>query len=63
VDQTNFIMLAEKGKKEYEAGNYIAAADLFSQAAQAYISKADELNAAEMKNNQSVALLQAGKIK
>src|SRR6266496_2070729 len=56
-------MLAEKGKKEYEAGNYIAAADLFSQAAQAYISKADELNAAEMKNNQSVALLQAGKIK
>jgi tetratricopeptide (TPR) repeat protein len=63
VNQPNSIMLAEKGKKEYEAGNYIAAADLFSQAAQAYISEADELNAAEMKNNQSVALLQAGKIK
>ncbi|HMD79972.1 MAG TPA: hypothetical protein VKE92_01615, partial [Anaerolineales bacterium] len=34
-----------------------------SQAAQAYSSLQDELNAAEMKNNQSVALLQAGKAK
>lgn len=53
--------LAEQGKHEYGEGAYIAAADLFSQAAQAYTEVQDELNAAEMKNNQSVALLKAGK--
>lgn len=63
MDQPNTIMLAEEGKSEYEKGNYSAAADLFSQAAQAYATMQDALNAAEMKNNQSVALLQAGKAK
>jgi tetratricopeptide (TPR) repeat protein len=63
VDSLNSITFAEKGKIEYEKGNYSIAADLFSQAAQAYASAQDELNAAEMKNNQSVALLQAGKAK
>jgi len=63
VDSPNSITFAEKGKIEYEKGNYSGAADLFSQAAQAYASAQDELNAAEMKNNQSVALLQAGKAK
>jgi tetratricopeptide (TPR) repeat protein len=63
VDSPNPITFAEKGKIEYEKGNYSAAADLFSQAAQAYAAMQDELNAAEMKNNQSVALLQAGKAK
>lgn len=63
MDQPNTIMLAEKGKREYEKENYSAAADLFSQAAQAYAAMQDALNAAEMKNNQSVALLQAGKAK
>jgi tetratricopeptide (TPR) repeat protein len=53
--------LAEQGKQEYGAGAYIAAADLFAQAAQAYSDVHDELNAAEMKNNQSVALLKVGK--
>lgn len=53
--------LAEQGKQEYAKGAFGAAADLFSQAAQAYSSVQDELNAAEMKNNQSVALLKAGK--
>ncbi|MBK9924506.1 MAG: hypothetical protein IPP66_04365 [Anaerolineales bacterium] len=57
------IVLAEQGKQEYGNGNYVAAAGLFLQAAQAYADKQDELNAAEMKNNQSVALLQAGKAK
>ena len=61
MNHTAIIALVEKGKKEYEQGNYLASADLFSQAAQAYTSEQDELNAAEMKNNQSVALLQAGK--
>jgi tetratricopeptide (TPR) repeat protein len=59
----NPITLSEDGKKEYEKGNYLAAADLFLQSAQSYASAKDELNAAEMRNNQSVALLQAGKAK
>ncbi len=60
TDQTNSLTLADDGKTEYGKGNYKAAAGLFSQAAQAYVSAGDELNAAEMKNNESVALLQAG---
>jgi tetratricopeptide (TPR) repeat protein len=63
VNTINPITLADQGKKEYEQENYLAAADRFAQAAQAYALKKDELNAAEMKNNQSVALLQAGKAK
>jgi tetratricopeptide (TPR) repeat protein len=50
TDQTNSLILADDGKKEYEKGNYKAAAGLFSQAAQAYSSMGDELNAAELKN-------------
>ncbi len=61
MDQISPTALADKGKQEYERGNYLAAADLFLQAAQAYASVQDDLNAAEMKNNESVALLQAGK--
>src|SRR5215212_6551707 len=61
VDLLNPTALADKAKQEYGKGNYLGAADLFLQAAQAYMSAQDELNAAEMKNNQSVALLQAGK--
>jgi tetratricopeptide (TPR) repeat protein len=63
VDQQNPITLADEGKHTYAEGKYLAAADLFLQAAQAYAAAQDELNAAEMKNNQSVALLQAGKAK
>lgn len=63
MDQQNPITLADQGKQTYEKGSYLAAADLFLQAAQAYAAAQDELNAAEMKNNQSVALLQAGKAK
>jgi tetratricopeptide (TPR) repeat protein len=61
VEQSNPTSLADQGKQDYEKGKYLTAADLFSQAAQAYASAKDDLNAAEMKNNQSVALLQAGK--
>ncbi len=63
MDNPNPIALAEQGKQEYEKGKFVAAADLFSKAAQAYENSRDALNAAEMKNNQSVALLQAGKPK
>ena len=63
MDNLDPLALAEQGKKEYGKGNYIGAADLFLQSAQAYENAQDELNAAEMKNNRSVALLQAGKAK
>jgi len=63
VESINPLTLAEDGKKEYGKGNFRAAAEIFSQAAQAYASLQDALNAAEMKNNESVALLQAGKAK
>ena len=53
--------LNDQGKKEYEKGAYLAAANLFAQAAQAYESANDPYNAAEARNNQSVALLQGGK--
>ena len=53
--------LVDNGKSEYAKGNFRAAAGLFSRAAQAYTLLQDELNAAEMKNNESVAWLQAGK--
>lgn len=63
MENPNPLTLAEDGKQEYGKGNFKAAAVLFAQAAQAYASLKDELNAAEMKNNESVALLQAGKAK
>jgi tetratricopeptide (TPR) repeat protein len=63
VENLDPIALAEQGKDEYAKGNHASAADLFLQAAQAYRNTNDELNAAEMMNNQSVALLQAGKAK
>lgn len=61
MENINPLTLAEDGKQEYGKGNFKAAAGLFAQAAQVYTSAKDELNAAEMKNNESVALLQAGK--
>ena len=63
MESNNPSQLAEQGKQEYAKGNHTAAADLFGQAAQVYATAGDDLNAAEMKNNQSVALLQAGKAK
>lgn len=63
MENTNPITLAEDGKTEYGKANFKAAADLFARAAQVYVSMGDELNAAEMKNNESVAWLQAGKAK
>jgi len=63
VNESTPAALAEQGKQEYGKANYSAAANLFLQAAHAYESAKDSLNAAEMKNNQSVALLQAGKSK
>ena len=51
--------LAKEGKSLYKRGDYQAAAQTFSAAAQGYTVANDVLNAAEMANNCSVAYLQA----
>jgi tetratricopeptide (TPR) repeat protein len=53
--------LAEQGKQAFRNRNFDEAADLFNQAAEGYTLGRDGLMAAEMRNNASVALLQAGK--
>jgi tetratricopeptide (TPR) repeat protein len=53
--------LVEQGKQAFRNKNFDEAADLFSQAAEGYALGRDGLMAAEMRNNVSVALLQAGK--
>lgn len=53
--------LAGKGKQAFSDKKYDQAAAAFAEAASAFEAKDDVLKAAEMKNNLSVALLQAGK--
>ena len=52
--------IAEQGKQAFSAKKFDQAASAFAEAASAYEALDDPLNVAEMKNNQSVALLQAG---
>lgn len=52
--------LATEGQSAYKRGDYIAAANAFKAASESYRLSGDELNAAEMANNYSVALLQGG---
>jgi tetratricopeptide (TPR) repeat protein len=52
--------LASEGKTSYQKGDYLGAANAFEAAALGYTAAGDTLNAAEMANNRSVALLQAG---
>ncbi|MBU4224393.1 MAG: hypothetical protein KKC71_01050 [Chloroflexi bacterium] len=51
--------LEEEGKSAYARADYSSAAKTFATAAAAYSAQAEPLMAAEMKNNQSVALLQS----
>lgn len=53
--------LVEQGKQAFADRQFDQAAAAFTEAASAYEALDDALNAAEMKNNLSVALLQAGK--
>jgi len=54
--------LFEEGAKDlYRAGKFQRAAEGFSQAAAFYLDKGEKLLAAEMRNNQSVALLKSKK--
>jgi len=52
--------LAKNAAQYYQEGNFENAARLFGEAAAVFQSMGNTLDAAEMKNNQSVALLQAG---
>ena len=51
--------LAKEGRDYFQKGDFMTAARSFEAAAQGYRQNGDELAAAEMANNQSVALLQA----
>ena len=53
--------LAEQGKRAFEEKRFEEAADLFQQAADGFTAGRAGLMTAEMNNNRSVALLQAGK--
>ncbi len=59
-DNTDPQTLNEQGKEAFQSGQLDAAVDSFRAAATAYASEHDDLNAAESKNNLSVALLQLG---
>jgi tetratricopeptide (TPR) repeat protein len=52
--------LVIRAREAYQVGRFSEAAGLFEQAAQQYSQRGDAVSAAEMENNRSVALLQAG---
>ena len=52
--------IAKEGKRAYERGNFIEAAQLYQASAQGYASKDATTSSAEMLNNSSVAYLKAG---
>jgi tetratricopeptide (TPR) repeat protein len=53
--------LADQGKRAFQGKKFEEAAELFQQAAQAFSLERNNLMAAEMQNNKSVALLQTGR--
>ena len=55
--------IADQGKQAFESKNFVEAAELFRQAAEGFTAGNSALMAAEMMNNMSVALLQAGRAK
>jgi tetratricopeptide (TPR) repeat protein len=61
VTPSDLQKMTEEGKQAFEAGQYELAVEKFDAAAAGYASLNDNLNAAEMKNNVSVALLKLGK--
>jgi tetratricopeptide (TPR) repeat protein len=52
--------LADEGQAEYMKAEYLSAARLFKAAADGFLTSGDELLAAEMANNCSVAFLKGG---
>jgi tetratricopeptide (TPR) repeat protein len=60
MDIKNPDQLAEEAKKAYQKGKYGKASEVFQLAATSYQAQNNHIMAAEMANNRSVALLQAG---
>ena len=52
--------LSEEGSQAFQKGQYDSAANSFAAAAEGYAAAGKSVDSAEMKNNQSVALLKAG---
>ena len=52
--------IVDRAQRAYQAGDYLLAVNTYTEAAKAYADAGDPLMAAEMKNNQSVALLVSG---
>lgn len=52
--------LADEGQAEYRKGDYLSAARLYKAAADGFLSAGNELLAADMANNCSVAFLKGG---
>ena len=50
-----------EGKEAFERRNYLDAEQAFSKAAEIYAARGEEMKSAEMRSNQSVALLRAKK--
>ncbi len=61
VNEIELKQLSEAGKQAFTAGQYDVAAEKFQAVADGYSALNDPLNAAESKNNLSVALLKLGK--
>ncbi len=54
--------LVMDAKKSYQMGDFMESAHTFEAAALGYLNSGDELMASEMRNNSSVAFLQAGEV-
>ncbi len=61
VNEIELKQLSETGKQAFAAGQYDVAAENFRAVTDGYSALNDSLNAAESKNNLSVALLKLGK--
>lgn len=60
METLNPQQLADEGQAEYRKGEYLSAARLYKAAADGFLASGNELLAAEMANNCSVAFLNGG---
>jgi tetratricopeptide (TPR) repeat protein len=58
MTENNLQIMSDQATQRYQEGDFEQAAELFAKAAQAYQEAGDAVTAAELRNNQSVALLQ-----
>jgi len=60
METLNPQQLADEGRAEYQKREYLSAARLYQAAAEGFVASGDELKAAEMANNCSIAYLKGG---